>query len=69
VWNEFLEASEMQPAMAAIAALRAHFEISDRIRGLEVIEALITRAETTMPARVKEMMRALVRQLMASDGL
>ena len=69
VWNEFLEASEMQPAMAAIAALRAHFEISERIRGLEVIEALITRAETTMPARVKEMMRALVRQLMASDGL
>jgi hypothetical protein len=69
VWNEFLEASEMQPAMAAIAALRAHFEISERIRGLEVIEALITRAETSMPARVKEMMRALVRQLMASDGL
>ena len=69
VWNEFLEASEMQPAMAAIAALRAHFEISERIRGLEVIEALITRAETTMPARVKEMMRALVRQLMATNGL
>jgi len=69
VWNEFLEASEMQPAMAAIAALRAHFEISERIRGLEAFEALITRAETTMPARVKEMMRALVRQLMASDGL
>ena len=69
VWNEFLESSEMQPAVAAIAAVRAHFEISERSRGLDAFEALITRAETTMPARVKEMMRALVRQLMASDGL
>ena len=62
LWKEFVDASEMGGAIAAYDDLRELYEMPEKVSGLDAFDLLVARADSTMPARVRETVRQLGRQ-------